>query len=484
MDSSRGTQRRSTIVLLVAALVGLAIAFGLIAAMLTPDADSPECPAPVTVTSTSTVTITSSTPTERKKPEPKSEESKPANPPAPEQQKPATPQNPEHHGAANHLRTVRHHNAESPGPKHQSPPSRLRPFLITFTAALVTGAAVLTIARLSRPTARHGSAAQWPNRTAGGPPSGGTDAHHPEVPRQPPPTPTEPPARPVKLPTLTTSGVSGLTVDRGRSGAYDVYAATQVGLLHAKDGHTREDAYTLGGTPENGWVFLAVADGLGSAEDSHAAAQLATQTAVKLLRRFVSQIDPANPERDWNTIVPKIAAETARALDVPSVEERARQLSYEPGAASQAKRSAPACTLAFAALGPVYHNGYPLLWGCVGDTELITVDLDTGQQHWVTHNATKQAGGMISNVTRALPNDYQSITNGYRHLPPNTMTILASDGMADAIRQEPQQYAVLLPQIAGPSPKEWMFGQLVGFDLPGLHDDRTIVAAWPRRTMG
>ena len=302
-----------------------------------------------------------------------------------------------------------------------------------------------------------------------------------------PPPPDPPPIKParrVELAALTTSGVSGLTVDRGSSGPFDVYAATQVGFQHAKGGHTREDAYAIGGAPDIGWVFLAVADGLGSAENSHAAAQLASQTAVKLLRRYVRDVDPGHRESDWMALAPKIAAEIAEALDVSSVEARARQLGYEPGASHDAKRSPPACTLIFAGLGPVSDKGYPLLWGCVGDTELILVDLDSGQPDWLTHNPGKQAGGMISNVTHALPRDCQHVTQGYKELPPNTMTVLASDGMADAIRQEPKEYAKYLPQVADSSPKEWMFGELVGFDLPGLHDDRTMVAAWPRRTPG
>ena len=73
----------------------------------------------------------------------------------------------------------------------------------------------------------------------------------------------EKPARRVELAALTTSGVSGLTVDRGSSGRFDVYAATQVGLQHAKGGYPREDAYAIGGAAEQHWVFLAVADGLG-----------------------------------------------------------------------------------------------------------------------------------------------------------------------------------------------------------------------------
>jgi serine/threonine protein phosphatase PrpC len=364
-------------------------------------------------------------------------------------------------------------------------PSRLTPFLITFLAALLTGTAMLLIAPRQRRAV--GPAREPPSHNGGMEHRrGGNDFDSTKIPRGPDPSTSQPvpAARRVELPALTTSGVSGLTVDRGSSGAFDVYAATQVGLLHAKDGHTREDAYAIGGAPDLGWVFLAVADGLGSAENSHAAAQLATQTAVRLLRQHVPGINPRQPENDWNALAPKIAAETAAALNARDIEERARQLSYDAGASDDAKRSSPACTLIFAALGPVSHEGYPLLWGCVGDTELIIVDLDSGRQHWITHNVTKQAGGQVSNVTRAMPRDHQQLTSGYEYIAPTKMTVLASDGMADAIRQEPRQYAALLPRVAGPSPKEWMFGELVGFDLPGLHDDRTIVAAWPRRTPG
>ena len=291
----------------------------------------------------------------------------------------------------------------------------------------------------------------------------------------------EKPARRVELAALTTSGVSGLTVDRGSGGPFDVYAATQVGLQHAKGGYPREDAYAIGGAAEQNWVFLAVADGLGSAENSHAAAQLASQTALTLLHQRVPSLSSRDMCDGWTIIAQDIAAQVAAKLDVASVETKARHLNYISASSESSTKSSPACTLVFAALGPVTSAGYPLLWGSVGDSELLLVDLDSGQSSWLTYNETKQRGGMVSNATRAMPRDHQYLTAGFQFVATNTMTVLASDGMADAIRLEPEQYAKLLPEVAGPSPREWMFGQLVGFDLPGLHDDRTLVAAWPRR---
>jgi len=291
-------------------------------------------------------------------------------------------------------------------------------------------------------------------------------------------------ARPVELPALTTSGVSGLAVDRGRSGRYDVYAATQVGLSHAKDGHAREDAYAIGGDPGRGWVYLAVADGLGSAANSHAAAQRATRACLTLLHRYAGSLDRVGYPSTWEPLAAEITAKVAAALEAGAVDELAAQIDYRSphGAGTNKRTSIPACTLAFAALGPVSADGYPLAWATVGDCDLLLVDLDSGATKWLTQHATKH--GMISNVTPSLPRDADRVIAGFTFVPANLMVVLASDGMADAIRLVPEQFATLLPQIAGPRPAEHVFGQLVGFDLPGLHDDRTIVAAWPTRGRG
>ncbi|MFI7670540.1 protein phosphatase 2C domain-containing protein [Nocardia sp. NPDC049526] len=333
--------------------------------------------------------------------------------------------------------------------------------LICFLAATATGAAVLLV--------RPGADVRAPE--------------HEETARRDTPERPEP-ARPVALPALTTSGVSGLTVDRGRSGRYDVYAATQVGLSHAKDGNTREDAYAIGGDPDRGWVYLAVADGLGSAANSHAAAQRATRACLTLLHRYASSLDRIGYPSTWEPLATEITAKVAAQLDAGSVDELAAELDYRSpnGAGDNKRTSTPACTLAFAALGPVSADGYPLAWATVGDCDLLLVDLNSGATKWLTQHATKR--GMISNVTPSLPRDADRVIAGLTFVPSNLMVVLASDGMADAIRLVPEQFATLLPQIAGPRPAEHVFGQLVGFDLPGLHDDRTIVAAWPTRGRG
>jgi hypothetical protein len=357
--------------------------------------------------------------------------------------------------------------------------------LITFTAALLTGlVGLLLLMRRELATARPASGAGMkanvplPEVGGYGGPTGGPTGP-PQVPHQK--TPGAAAARPVDLAALTTSGVSGLTVDRGISGDFDVYAASQVGLSHANKGGTREDAYAVGGAPDSGWVFLAVADGLGSAQDSHAAAQVACRTALQTLHSRLARVEVRIPYDHWAAIANDVVGSVVAALQPGAVVEWADRLGYVPADGGDGgKNSAPATTLVFAAVGPVYQGEYMVLWGSVGDSDALTVSLDSGQVNWLTNTATKQAGGLVSNATSALPRDAAALIIGGVSVPANTMTVLATDGMADAIRQETGQFSRLLPQIAGSSPSEWAFGELVGFDLPGLADDRTIAAAWPR----
>jgi serine/threonine protein phosphatase PrpC len=235
-------------------------------------------------------------------------------------------------------------------------------------------------------------------------------------------------------------------------------------------------------------VFLAVADGLGGAQDSHAAAQIATRSTLQQLASRLHGVDPSRAAEQWPSIATDVVAAVSAELDPTLIGRWAERLGYvAASSAGNRKPSAPATTLVFAALSPVYEEGYRLLWGAVGDSDVLVLDIDSGNIDWLTITTTKQSGGLISNITHALPRDANQLRTDSKLLSTSTMTVLATDGMADAIRLEQRQFGELLPQIAKTSPDEWRFGELVGFDLPGLHDDRTIVAAWPRiapRTRG
>lgn len=286
-------------------------------------------------------------------------------------------------------------------------------------------------------------------------------------------------AKRVVLPALTVSGTSGLTVDRGSTDRFDVYGATLVGRSHARAGHSREDAYALGAS-HSGSVYIAVADGVGSTRNSHAAAVIAVQEAVRQLHHFVPKLDWAARGADWPDVAAAIARNIAQRLTPPAVDDLAHRIGYAaPYGADEQKTAAPACTIAFAALGPVTAQGYRLLWGCIGDCDVLVVDMEHESIGWRTRNPTKMPGGPVSNITEPLPGHVNALRAGAEMLSERSMAVLATDGMADALRAETSQFAKLLPQVARSRPSEDVFGQIVNFDLPQLHDDRTLVAAWP-----
>lgn len=309
-----------------------------------------------------------------------------------------------------------------------------------------------------------------------------TPHHVDPIPRPEPPNPQPKPlpaARSVELAASTASGVSGLTVDRGRSGSFDVYAATQVGLQHAKGGHPREDAYALGGDEKQGWVFVAVADGLGSTSNAHAAARCAVTTALAALRRGVAATTDPSPHQ-WRQIADDVIMKVATGLDPSAVDFAADEIGYRSPRYLDGRKSAraPACTLTFAAIGRPTTSGYTLLWGGVGDCDLLILNSVTGNLSWKTNNVTKN-GSSVSNVTDSLPKDVDRAFNGAETVQPDTIVLVASDGVSDAIRQVPEQFSRLLRSAATTAVAEHTFAELVAFDLPGLHDDRTLVAVWP-----
>jgi hypothetical protein len=349
-----------------------------------------------------------------------------------------------------------------------SPPPRDAWWVVGYLAAACALALVLLRAREPAPP------------SAPVPPPGGLLPQPPPLPSVPQPKPRPKPARAVRLAASTSSGVTGLAVDRGRIGPFDVYAASQVGLQHAKDGDPREDAYAVGGDPDRGRVFLAVADGLGSTKDAHAAARRASKTALDLLRSRFDD-DRVPPPEEWTQIATDVVAQVAQQLDPDAVGDAALDIGYLSPQSRNGSKAArpPACTLTFAVAGPHTGDGYPVYWAGVGDCELLFVDLDRGGTlTWKTHNATK-TGTSVSNVTDSLPRNPDRIFYGAEMVSPETMVVVTSDGVGDAIRQVPEEFSRLLGAAATAGLTEPTFAELVSFDIPGLHDDRTLVAAWP-----
>jgi serine/threonine protein phosphatase PrpC len=273
-----------------------------------------------------------------------------------------------------------------------------------------------------------------------------------------------------------------MTADFIAAGAFVTYGATQVGPSHNQHGLPREDAYSLGATQASEWVLLAVSDGLGSTRNAHAASRIATRRAVEEIGRLFNAEDAyATNAADWHALSTELMLRVADSLSDLIVDEVAAEVGHRAGVANSHRKSStsPGCTLSVAALGPPIKGRYPLFWAAIGDSDVLLLDRVNGSIDFLTENKHK-TGSLISNRTDSLPADTDRVQCGYQLADITQTALLATDGCAEAIREVPAQYARILTAHSETMPPPRVFAELVDFKLPGLNDDRTLVAAWPR----
>ncbi|MBJ8347985.1 protein phosphatase 2C domain-containing protein [Antrihabitans sp. YC2-6] len=288
-----------------------------------------------------------------------------------------------------------------------------------------------------------------------------------------------PTAPPTRLGQRTTSGSSGLTVDRGTAGQFETYAASQVGLSHSTYGRIREDSYAIASWPDDGWAFLAIADGVGSSVNSHIASKIAVEVAVSTLQenlpaRGRPTLDPA----EWARFSRHLVETVAREMRGRPIEQLAKIDGFASLTPTQKTNTDPSCTLIVVALGPETGGRYPVFWATVGDSDLVFVDDRTGVIDWATNNSQK-VGPIVSNVTWALPRDVNQMSSGSALRSRDTAVVLMTDGMADIFRGAERTVAAQLATVTATRPHEHVFAEIINVDVPGLTDDRTLVAAWP-----
>jgi serine/threonine protein phosphatase PrpC len=276
-------------------------------------------------------------------------------------------------------------------------------------------------------------------------------------------------------------GSGGLAVDGGIAGRFRVYAATQVGPAHERGGAPREDSYSVAVDNSGRWTVLVVADGVSSSRNAHAAAQLATTGAAALLRARLAEVDPEllDPPT-WERLSREIVEAVATLVDSTSVDRRAAELGHVDAVTPRPAKleHEPACTLVFAALAPPAAGGeFRIFAAGVGDSDIFVLDLPSRVMRPIIDNPTKN-GPVTSNVTSALPNSPFAAQSVVELVPAGTVVLLATDGCADAIRVATDQYATILARHVQAPPAPRVFAELVDFDLPGLFDDRTLLAAW------
>lgn len=265
-------------------------------------------------------------------------------------------------------------------------------------------------------------------------------------------------ARPALLRPAGGVEAAAYRADGGDDEVWAVRAASVAGVRHRLAGDGSEDAYAWARLP--GAVALIVADGVGSVPGSGGAARRAVQAAGEAAAAVFGPA-PA-PDEDGSAHDPAGRDRLAGAACLEAVAAAGRAAGEGPGAttilvavvtdAGRARLARVGDSTAFVLRGGAWH-------------ELFAADPD---------------GGIGSTATAALPAAAPAVEPAEVPLGPDEALVLATDGIADPLRDGPTTVAPALGAALRRPPAPLALAWLTDFSRQGCHDDRTVLAAWRR----
>jgi hypothetical protein len=243
-----------------------------------------------------------------------------------------------------------------------------------------------------------------------------------------------------------------VTLDAVQAGDVHVAAASVIGASHAAAGGVRQDAYDFA-TTGDGYLIIAIADGLGS--------RLLSQLGAALFCTGVTQaaIGPGSPApRAADELLCRGAEYAAAAQDFCQV----------PPAES-------AFVAAVAVLPPPGTGGVRTAdIARVGDVSAFALDPENPLVELFTSD-----DGPINIIGESLPGPAAS--RPQRVHAQTQVLILATDGLANDLRNSPGVRSWLSEQWNQPI-GPFAFGDCLRYQRQGSHDDRTAVVVWSAAT--
>jgi serine/threonine protein phosphatase PrpC len=251
-------------------------------------------------------------------------------------------------------------------------------------------------------------------------------------------------AGPVPLRSRGGSAVADYRAAGGDAGSLRLRAATVAGVRHRLAGRPGEDDYAW--ATGDGWVVVAVADGVGTTARAGQASATAVTSAVAAA---AAHLDGAGMD-----------LEAAAATGLEAAADDLVGLSGEG-----------ATTLVVAAVGA---DGR---WeaGRVGDSTALVL---AASGLWVDVFPPGAEDGVVTTATDALPAPDWRADRGAGSLGTGEALILLTDGVADPLRDGPDTVAPGLAAALADPPSPLTLAAIADFSRQGCHDDRTIAAVW------
>jgi Protein phosphatase 2C len=274
----------------------------------------------------------------------------------------------------------------------------------------------------------------------------------------------------------TTSAHPGISLDAAVHGGVVIYAGSVIGPEHrgGKNFVPRQDAYSWAPGHDASVIVMAVADGVGSARNSHAAALLATETAVAQLRTASSADVSTWFDRPdlWGDQAHRLIGAVAQRLHPQEVDQRAAMIELATGDSLSGQRGAEPATTLVVAVGLISGDGIRVLWASVGDSQVSLLAPGATQLSWSQREPDASAG------TRALPRDVGAVISAQYFLPAGHAFLLTTDGCEQVLGLDPGAVPLLRDLIQHPGDTGRLL-ELLQRTPPGAGDDRTLVLFAP-----
>jgi hypothetical protein len=258
-------------------------------------------------------------------------------------------------------------------------------------------------------------------------------------------------------------------LDSGAAGSLELRAASVRGVSHRHAGTPRQDDYAL--ALADGWLIVAVADGVSAGALSHQAATLACRGAATQVKDAL-QAGRRLEELAWDEVL----TTAARRIVAHGLRALATEEQPEPATADVAKAMSTTLVVTVVATEPDadgLHRGVVLAFG---DCSVFRLSAGT----WDAVTAIKNDGADVAtSATVALPYVPENAPAALDFaLAPGESAFVMTDGVGDPLGPGEGAVGMFLASVWELPPDALSFAAQVGFARKSFDDDRTVVGIW------
>jgi hypothetical protein len=280
----------------------------------------------------------------------------------------------------------------------------------------------------------------------------------------------EQPSRvPSLLPEITGSHLASMFAEGAQTDGITVRMAGSRGRDHMADGRPIEDACGVHVDSRGHWLLIAVADGVSASPNAHAAARAAVDVVMRIGPGWLSSGASAT-ERGWARLFEEVADEVdKRTRGLPPSHEGPRR----PGI----QQSRSATTLSILAVPSGRMREREVVYGSVGDTEILALPVDgqPGGCRWLLAATGDEQPG--TEHVDSLPGQHGRFRWGRSRWASGEVLLVATDGFSKALGPGNELAGHLTSTWRTPPPVLDFLRQ-IDFRLATFNDDRAVVALW------